>query len=62
MIILIFPGGENDDQVDCVLRMIPVCALYAGRPDMLHKVEQIVRVTHDSDLAVAVALAAARLV
>lgn len=53
-------GSEADDQVDCVLRMVPVCALYAGRADMLDRVEDVLRVTQNSDTAVCIGLAAAR--
>ncbi|KAL8598180.1 hypothetical protein ACOMHN_043251 [Nucella lapillus] len=53
-------GSEGDDQIDCVLRMVPVCALYAGRADMLDRVEDVLRVTQNSDTAVCVGLAAAR--
>lgn len=55
------PGSELDDQIDCVLRMIPACALFAGRPEMLDRVEDVLRVTQDSDMSVAVGLAAARI-
>ncbi|KAK7094696.1 crystallin J1A-like [Littorina saxatilis] len=54
-------GSEDDDQIDCVLRMVPVCALYAGRPEMLDRVEDVLRVTQNSDTAVAMGLAAARI-
>ena len=57
---LFFPGSDSDDQIDCVLRMVPVCALYAGRPEMLDRVEDVLRVTQNSDTAVSVGLAAAR--
>lgn len=54
-------GSESDDQIDCVLRMVPVCALFAGRPDMLDNVEKVLRVTQNSDMAVSMGLAAARI-
>ncbi|KAK7471599.1 hypothetical protein BaRGS_00035762 [Batillaria attramentaria] len=54
-------GSEADDQIDSVLRMVPVCALYAGRPEMLDRVEDVLRVTQNSDMAVSIALAAARI-
>lgn len=53
-------GSDADDQIDCVVRMIPVCAMYAGQADMLDRVEDVLRVTQNSDLAVCVGLAAAR--
>ncbi|XP_076436592.1 crystallin J1A-like [Babylonia areolata] len=53
-------GSDTDDQIDCVLRMVPVCALYAGRADMLDRVEDVLRVTQNSDTAICMGLAAAR--
>lgn len=53
-------GSADDDQIDCVIRIIPIVALYAGHPDMLYKVEAGLRVLQDSDLSVAAGLAAAR--
>ncbi|XP_046333134.1 crystallin J1A-like [Haliotis rufescens] len=54
-------GSETDEQIDCVLRMVPVVALYAGRPEMLDKVENVLRVTQNFDTAVSIGLAAARI-
>lgn len=54
-------GSESDEQIDCVLRMVPVCALYAGHPEMLSRVEEVLRVTQSNDLPVTIGLAAARL-
>lgn len=54
-------GSETDEQIDCVLRAIPVTALFAGRSDMLDRVEDVIRITQNNDLCVAVGLAAARL-
>ncbi|CAI9723581.1 Hypothetical predicted protein [Octopus vulgaris] len=54
-------GSESDEQVDCVLRIIPVAALYAGHPQLLDKVEEVVRLTQNNDVAVAFGLLAARL-
>lgn len=53
--------GIEDNQMDCVINMISVVALYAGRPEMLDKVEEIISVTQNSDINVAVAFTAARL-
>ena len=53
-------GSETDQQMDCILRMVPVVALYAGRSDMLDKVEEVIRQTQDNDTCLAVGLAAAR--
>ncbi len=46
--------------MDGVAKIAPVVAMYAGRDDMLEKVEQVVRATQESDFIVVVALAAAR--
>lgn len=54
-------GCDKDEQIDCVLRIIPVVALYAGKPEMLDKAEEVIRVTQNSDTSVAVGLAAARI-
>ncbi|PVD22152.1 hypothetical protein C0Q70_17957 [Pomacea canaliculata] len=54
-------GSESDEQIDCVLRMVPVCALYAGHPEMLSRVEEVLRVTQSNDLPVTIGLAAARI-
>lgn len=54
-------GSETDAQMDCTLRIVSVVALYAGRPEMLDKAEQVIRSTQNSDTSVAVGLAAARL-
>ncbi|XP_046577996.1 crystallin J1A-like [Haliotis rubra] len=54
-------GSDSDDQMDCVIRSIPVVALYAGKPDMLQKVEEVVRISHNAPVAVACSLSAARL-
>jgi hypothetical protein len=52
--------GTGDAQADCFIRVVPVIALYAGHPDLLEKVEQVVRVTQDNPPAVAVSQAFAR--
>lgn len=46
--------------MDCVLNMVSVVALYAGRPEMLDKVEEVITMTQNSDINVAVAFTAAR--
>ncbi|KAK9539363.1 hypothetical protein VZT92_004473 [Zoarces viviparus] len=53
-------GCENDCQIDGIAKLAPVVAFYAGKPDMLEKVEQAVRVTQNNDACVAETLAAAR--
>ena len=53
-------GSDDDIQIDSVTRIAPIVALYAGKEDMLSKVEEMVRVTQNNDVPVAYALAAAR--
>lgn len=53
-------GCDVDCQIDGVTKIAPVVAMYAGRPEMLEKVEKATRVTQNNDLCVAVTLAAAR--
>ncbi|KAK1878892.1 Crystallin J1C [Dissostichus eleginoides] len=54
-------GCENDCQIDGIAKLAPVVAFYAGKPEMLEKVEQAVRVTQNNDDCVAETLAAARI-
>ncbi len=42
--------------------MAPIVACYAGKPEMLERIEEAIRVTQNNDICVAVTLAAARLV
>jgi hypothetical protein len=53
-------SGIEDNQMDCVLNMVSVVALYAGRPEMLDKVEEVITMTQNSDVNVAVVFTAAR--
>ncbi|XP_056290411.1 crystallin J1B-like isoform X2 [Pseudoliparis swirei] len=53
-------GCDVDCQMDGVTKLAPLVALYAGRPEMLEKVEKVVRVTQNNDICVAGTLAAAR--
>lgn len=57
-----FSGCENDNQIDGVAKLAPIVAFYAGKPEMLERVEEATRVTQNNDMCVAVTLAAARLV
>ncbi|XP_060078009.1 crystallin J1A-like [Ylistrum balloti] len=54
-------GSPTDEQIDCVLRIVPVVAMYAGHPKMLNIAEEVVRITQESDFTVVVALCAARI-
>lgn len=58
--ILSSAGCESDCQIDGIAKLAPIVAFYAGRPDMLEKVEDAVRVTQNNDACVAETLAAAR--
>lgn len=53
--------GTSDAQADCFVRIVPVAAFYAGKPDMLDRVEEAVRVTQDNPPAIAVGKAVARI-
>ncbi|KAG8009364.1 Crystallin J1B [Nibea albiflora] len=53
-------GSDVDCQMDGVTKLAPVVAMYAGRPEMLEKVEKAMRVTQNNDMCLAVTLAAAR--
>lgn len=43
-------------------KLAPIVACYAGKPEMLERVEEAIRVTQNDDMCVAVTLSAARLV
>uniref|UniRef100_A0A672LRL4 Uncharacterized protein n=1 Tax=Sinocyclocheilus grahami TaxID=75366 RepID=A0A672LRL4_SINGR len=51
---------ETDNQIDGVAKLAPIVACYAGKPEMLERVEEATHVTQNNDICVAVALAAAR--
>lgn len=46
--------------MDGITKLAPIVAFYAGKPEMLEKVEDAVRVTQNNDACVAETLAAAR--
>lgn len=46
--------------MDGITKLAPIVAFYAGKPEMLEKVEAAVRVTQNNDACVAETLAAAR--
>lgn len=46
--------------MDGIAKLAPIVAFYAGKPEMLEKVEAAVRVTQNNDACVAETLAAAR--
>jgi ADP-ribosylglycohydrolase len=53
-------SGSDDAQVDGCCKVPPLVALYAGTPELLPKVQQAVRVTQNTDTAVAFACGYAR--
>ncbi|KAK7945117.1 hypothetical protein WMY93_000845 [Mugilogobius chulae] len=53
-------GCETDCQIDGIAKIAPIVAFYAGKPEMLEKVEDAIRVTQNYDPCVAETLAAAR--
>ena len=52
--------GSNDSQFDAIARIVPVVCAFAGHPLLLRHCETAVRLTQNSDLAVAYARLAAR--
>jgi len=60
--LLTFSGSPTDEQIDCAVRIVPVTALFAGRPELLDRAEEVIRQTQNNDLCVAIGLAAARFV
>jgi ADP-ribosylglycohydrolase len=53
--------GSNDDQANGLAKIAPVVALYAGKPELLARAEEAIRVTQNTDKAVAAGLAGARI-
>ncbi|KAJ8357152.1 hypothetical protein SKAU_G00199460 [Synaphobranchus kaupii] len=53
-------GCDDDNQIDGITKLAPIVACYAGKPEMLEKVEDAIRVTQNNDLCIAETLAAAR--
>ncbi|KAK3264704.1 hypothetical protein CYMTET_26573 [Cymbomonas tetramitiformis] len=52
--------GVDDDQAHSLVKVAIVVARYAGKPEMLEKMEQAIRVHQDNELAVEMGLAAAQ--
>ncbi|KAL5011688.1 hypothetical protein ScPMuIL_010239 [Solemya velum] len=52
---------KSDHQADAFVRPIPVVAMYAGTPDMLDRVKEVIALTQDNNIAISVGLASARL-
>lgn len=52
--------GSDDPQVDCCVKIVPICAAYAGNEEMLEVVEDAIRLTQDNDEAVSFGCAFAR--
>lgn len=60
VIAVCIQGCDVDCQMDGVTKLAPVVAAFAGKPEMLEKVEKAIRVTQNNDMCVAATLAAAR--
>lgn len=54
-------GCETDCQIDGIAKLAPIVAFFAGKPEMLEKVEDAIRVTQNYDPCVVETLAAARI-
>lgn len=54
-------SGAPDDQMEGVVRVAPVVALYFGREDLLERVRAAVQVTQSSEMSQCCSLAAARI-
>jgi hypothetical protein len=52
--------GANDTQANAIVHMVPIVAALADKPNLLDEVETLIRVTQNTDDAVAFGLAAAR--
>lgn len=55
-------GQPDDSQIDCVAKIAPLVAMYAGHPKLLFHAEDAIRMTQDNDIAVSIGLAAARII
>jgi hypothetical protein len=53
--------GSDDKQIDCVAKIAPVVALYAGTDELLCRAEEAIRTTQNTEEAVGYGLAAARI-
>ena len=52
--------GTRDGSSDCFVKIVPVVAAFAGKPELLDRVADVVRVTQNNRVTVAYAQAAAR--
>jgi len=52
-------GTEDDEQVDSIVKIIPLVALFAGNDLLINYVEDVVRITQNNSTAVGFAIAAA---
>lgn len=41
--------GADDDQANSLAKIVSVVALYAGKPELLAKAEEAIRVTQNTD-------------
>ncbi|KAI1882683.1 hypothetical protein AGOR_G00237420 [Albula goreensis] len=54
-------GCADDNQIDGITKLAPIVGRYAGKPEMLEKVEDAIRVTQNNDPCITETLAAARI-
>ncbi|KAJ8278019.1 hypothetical protein GJAV_G00082890 [Gymnothorax javanicus] len=53
-------GCDADCQIDGITKLAPIVALYAGKTEMLEKVEAAIGVTQNNEMCMVITLAAAR--
>jgi len=51
--------GTDDEQVDAILKIIPLVALMAGSEQLIDCVEDVIRITQDNDIAIGFGIASA---
>lgn len=57
---LIITGSDKGTDMHAIIQVVPIVALYAGRPEMLERVVEAVSVTMTADEAIVHSLVAAR--
>ena len=45
--------GTRDGSSDCIVKIVPVVAAFAGRPELLDRVAEVVRITQNNATTVA---------
>jgi ADP-ribosylglycohydrolase len=54
-------GDTDDAQIDCIAKIAPIVARYAGKPELTQKVEEAVRLTQNNEKAVEHGIMAAKI-